>query len=407
VTWTPDPTVRIGGVDYTADTVGRVSFSRGRADVDSPPAVSRAQVTLRDATGTGLGIEVGSDLEVFVDNSVGTAVQVFGGQVQQVSLSTVSTGSGDAVVVWQVQASGPLARMNRRTILFDGRPSEDDGERVAAAVSAGLGESWEEYGPVAWSAVNESWATVDPGYDAALIDPGVYMLAALGSADGGYSALTVAQDAAFSARGVLYETRDGFVGYADANRRQAAGTGVFLELPTGAISQSGLGFRQDLTSLVNRATVEYDGGAYTASDLESIWEFGVFQTEFTTQLASAAAGSAVATEWVLDRAFPAYELDEVTVTLNSVGTALRDALLEVEPNDPVEITGMPAGAPLGSLRGFVESVSMSVDQFTALVTLDVSDSTLSIGAARWNTIGTAVTWDSVGTAVAWSAARSL
>ena len=410
MTWQPNPRVVIGGRDYTGDTVGRVSAQRGRRDVDSAASAASAQVTLRDADGKGFEVRVGEPLELWLDDSSGTSVQVFGGQVQELSLSTVAIGGGDALVVWQVSASGPFARLNRRSVLAGGRPAENDGERVAAAISAGLGVAWEEYSASqTWAQVNgaTTWQTLDPGFDATLIDAGVYGLAALGSADAGYGPLSVAQDAAFSARGVLYETRDGFIGYADANRRQTAGAGTALEIPTSTLSQSGLGFRQILTSLVNRATVAYSGGAVTVSDDDSVREYGVWQTELTTQLATLASGSAVAAEIVNDRAFPAFEVDEVQVQMVRAGDGLRDALLEVEPNDYVRITGMPGGLPTDDLLGFVESVGWSSDEFTTLLTLGVSDAVLSIGAVRWSAVGTAVTWASIGTAVKWPDARSL
>ena len=410
MTWQPNPRVVIGGRDYTGDTVGRVSAQRGRRDVDSAASAASAQVTLRDADGEGFEVRVGEPLELWLDDSSGTSVQVFGGQVQELALSTVATGGGDALVVWQVSASGPFARLNRRSVLAGGRPAENDGERVAAAISAGLGVAWEEYSASqTWAQVNgaTTWQTLDPGFDATLIDAGVYGLAALGSADAGYGPLSVAQDAAFSARGVLYETRDGFIGYADANRRQTAGAGTALEIPTSTLSQSGLGFRQILTSLVNRATVAYSGGAVTVSDDDSVREYGVWQTELTTQLATLASGSAVAAEIVNDRASPAFEVDEVQVQMVRAGDGLRDALLEVEPNDYVRITGMPGGLPTDDLLGFVESVGWSSDEFTTLLTLGVSDAVLSIGAVRWSAVGTAVTWASIGTAVKWPDARSL
>ena len=410
MTWQPNPRVVIGGRDYTGDTVGRVSAQRGRRDVDSAASAASAQVTLRDADGKGFEVRVGEPLELWLDDSSGTSVQVFGGQVQELSLSTVAIGGGDALVVWQVSASGPFARLNRRSVLAGGRPAENDGERVAAAISAGLGVAWEEYSASqTWAQVNgaTTWQTLDPGFDATLIDAGVYGLAALGSADAGYGPLSVAQDAAFSARGVLYETRDGFIGYADANRRQTAGAGTALEIPTSTLSQSGLGFRQILTSLVNRATVAYSGGAVTVSDDDSVREYGVWQTELTTQLATLASGSAVAAEIVNDRASPAFEVDEVQVQMVRAGDGLRDALLEVEPNDYVRITGMPGGLPTDDLLGFVESVGWSSDEFTTLLTLGVSDAVLSIGAVRWSAVGTAVTWASIGTAVKWPDARSL
>jgi hypothetical protein len=102
-----------------------------------------------------------------------------------------------------------------------------------------------------------TWATVDPGFDPALIDGGVYGLVALGSADAGYSALQVVQDAGASAKGLLFETADGFVGYADADRRPANAAAGFLDVPFAVLDVGGVSVSSSLADLTNRVSVEY------------------------------------------------------------------------------------------------------------------------------------------------------
>lgn len=410
MTWAPDPQVTVGTAAYSGSLVSSVSVSRGRGDVDESTPAGRATVVLQDVSGAGFPIEVGQSIVVTLDDSAGSAVQVFGGQVETLMLSSATRGGGSPIYYWTLNATGPIARLNRRQVLFDGSPSELDGARVAAAVAAGLATSWEEYSATeVWSDVGASvtWNTVDEGYDAALIDGGVYSLAALGSADSGYGALQTAQNAASSGLGMLYETADGFIAYADADRRPANAEAGYLQLPAGSLAASGLRLQQRLDGVVNRLTLDYDGGSITVSDLDSIQTYGLWQSQRNTLLADAAAGSAVATEFVNDRRDPRYELDAIEVNLLSVGTALRDGLLAAVENDALTVTGIPAGLGFTSFSGFVEGLTYSVDRVEARMTLNVSDTALSIGPDRWSYVTDTLTWADVPTTLDWQNARSL
>lgn len=408
MSWLPNPQITVGTAVYTGNAINAVIIRRGRGEIGVQTPAGGAQFSLLDTTQSGLGLEVGQTVSFTVDDSSGSPVQVFKGQVEEIGLRAEPTG-GTPLFVWDVVASGPLARLSRRQVLPDGRPAEDDGERVAAAVAAGLAVSWEEFGPVAWSSVGTAttWATVDPLYDASLIDPGVYGLTALGSAAGGYQAIQVATEAAFSGQGMLYETADGYVAYADADRRPDNALAGYLEIPVASLATEGLSLSSRLQDIVNRMTVEYSGGAYTASDLTSIETYGVWEQSRQTILASAAAGSAVAESLVADLSDPSFALEGINVNLLSVGTALRDALLDVEPNDAVALTGIPAGVGFSEFTGFVEGLSLTVDRFRARLTLTVSASRLSVGFSRWGGLLDTLAWDDVDASVTWSDARSL
>jgi hypothetical protein len=394
--------VTIGGTDFTGFAIGRVSVSRGRRTVYETPNAGYCSVELRDVGGMP-DLTVGSQVRVSVEDSAGSAVPVFAGVLSDWDSATLATG-GEPVVVYRVQAVGPLARLNRRQVLAGGRPSEDDGERVLAALG-GLSPSWEELGfGVTWDDFEGSWAEAG-GFDPALVDPGVYVLAALGSADAGYNALQVAQDAGFSGQGVLYETAAGGIGYADADRRFANEQAGFLQVPSGLLSVEGLRVSQRLADITNRVTVEYDGGAVQSDDPFSISTFGLFESDIRTILVDVGNAQARADDFVARHAVPQDVVEELPVNLLSVGTALRDALLAVEVNDAVEVTDIPARLGFTDFKGFVEGVRVDVDSFRADLILTVSDRSLSVGSLRWGQVGGTVTWDSVGTAVTWADTR--
>jgi hypothetical protein len=151
--------------------------------------------------------------------------------------------------------------------------------------------------------------------------------------------------------------------------------------------------------------VEFDGGAVQADDQFSIVRFGLFESDIRTILVDANNAQARADEYLQRHAVPQDVVEELPVNLLSVGTALRDALLDVEVNDAVEVTDIPARLGFTDFRGFVEGIRLDVDPFRADLTLTVSDRDLSVGSLRFGQVGGTVTWASVGTAVTWADTR--
>jgi len=404
VTWLPNPTVTLGTVDVSASAVGQVSVRRGRDSVYAQADAGYASVELIDPDLSML--EVGESLTVALDNSAGSAVTVFTGLVSDWRLGVRQRFEGDPVTVVSLQGVGPLAKMSRRQGLTAGRPVEDDGERVAAAVSSGLGMPWEETPAYAWSAVGTAvtWASFDPNVDLSLIDTGSFDLVALEAQDGGYGVLSVAQDAAFSGQGILYETADGFIGYANRDARPDS-LGSALAVPVANVAADSLLVSSSLADVANRVFVSY-GTASAAEKVDDTWsiiEYGVQAQTFSTGLSAQGDANIWADDYLLRHASPRVELESVTVNLLSVGTALRDSLLTINTNDPLELTGVPNNVLLEDFLGFVEGVEITADRFRANLNLFISDAALSVGGTRWGQVSATLAWSAVGSAVIWSA----
>ena len=411
MTYLPNPTVTIDGQDYTGRTIGQVSINRGRQDVYSAPRAGYASVELIDVTAGELGFEVGAPISVSMENTGGTAVPMFTGIVSDWASEVVATG-GQPVVVYRLQAVGPLAKLNRRAVLAAGSPSETDGERVAAALGEALPVPWDEFSTLqTWAQVGSAvtWESVDPGYEPDLIDPGVYTLVALGSADAGYSALSVVTDAGLSGKGLLFETPDGFIGYADADRRPDNAAAGFLDIPYSVLSVGGLGLSSSLADITNRVTVKYGSDeSVTQDDDFSIGRFGLQQTTLSTLLADQSNAEDRADDFLFAHSVPSVELSQVTVNLRGgLSGTLRDALLGINSNDAARVTGLPAklGLDSGGFRGFVEGVQVRVSDFEATVTLFVSDELLSFGSVLWGQVADTIDWQNVNATLTWADAR--
>jgi hypothetical protein len=313
------------------------------------------------------------------------------------------------LVVYRVQAVGPIAKLNRRSVLFAGRPVETDGERVEAAISAGLAQAWEETAG-SWDDVDPAttWDTFDSGFDPALIDPGIFNLAALGVSDSGYSALSVAQEAANSGNGALFETPTGFIGYSDADRRLTTAEDDFTAVPFTSISIDGLSVTQDLADVTNRVTVEFDGGATTATDDDSLIEFGLLATRISTILVNLSNAEDYADLFLERHAAPTANIGRLAVNLRGIGDSLRDLMLTANTGTPVVLTGLPARANLGDqFAGFIEGIDIRASRFEAEVGFLLSAESLSTGPVRWSVIPQTLTWDDIDPALEWQDARSL
>jgi hypothetical protein len=396
MTFQPAPTVTIGGVDYTGDTINAVQIRRGRDTVYSEPQPGFASFQLIDKTGAGIPIEVGD--RVLIDLEPGR--RVFFGTVTDWTATLYDAGLRDRpAALVSITAVGPLLRFNRRVIYFDGRQAETDGARILNIVTEALSITWEEAAGT-WEDAVGTWEeqSAQP-FDTDLIDPGVFDLAAVPANDSGYVALTVAQQAASSGEGILFETADGFIGFANADRRaanRAAGAYQIAE----QVVRADLDTNSQLADITNRVTVNFDGGSVTAEDVDSIQRFGPFASQIDTQLVNLTNAEARADSFLARHAVPTVQMGSVAVRLDGLDQALADDLLDLDLNDAVRV---PVPTTMGPTNrtGFVEQVVLRFDPFRAEVVWNVSDFRLSEGAQRWGQVDPTLAWEDVSATLAW------
>ncbi len=404
----PNPTVKIDGRDYTDVSVGQVSISRGRDTVYSQANAGKATVELIDI-GALTRFSVGVPIEIsmlfpqieweLLEDSWATLFDtwegIFGplipGFIRPVFTGTVSDWDADAIAAqnqpvmrYKVQAVGPLATLNRRGILFDGRAAEDDGERVEAILSAALGDA------------------VDPD----LVDDGVFDLAALDADDSGYAALSLLRDAADSAQGVIFETQEGKVGYRNADSRFEQTD--FLDIPFGQVQVGGLSVSSSLGDVTNVVTVEFDGGAVTVRDEVSISRFGEQDTSISTDLVSQSSAEAFASVFLKRHSTPSVSLGSLSFNLRNMDRDIRESILDTNINRGFVLSGIPSRVGFRNFEGFVEGIEIRMNQFEAELGLLISDSVLSTGDMRWLVVPPGVTWATVEPAdLVWNDARTI
>jgi hypothetical protein len=401
-TWTPTTTVNIGGVDYTGDTVGTVTINRGRDNVYADPTAGFAAVQLIDKTGVGITLDPAEVLTIDIEDSAGDAVRLFTGAVTDITKDLYDPGlRGSPAAVVTVAAVGPLARLSRVQVLATGRPAETDGERIAAALETGLGVTWEELPYTVWDDIPAelTWVTFSGGYDPDIVDAGLFDLIALPAQDGGHNALTVALDASRSGQGYLYETPNGLVGWENADDRSQFSD--FYDIPANLTIASQLTTRTSLADIVNLVDITYDGGVATLSAPDSIGQYGRWERRIETLLVNQTNAEQYADDYIRRHAFPAINLEAVTIRLDGLDDTLADELLDLDLNGPVNLEDVPATFGLPFLPGFIEGLNWRIDAHRAELNLLISDANLSTGDLRWSQIGTTVTWDDLPGTLVW------
>jgi hypothetical protein len=406
-TWTPNATVTIGGIDYTGQTLETVKVVRGRNDVYEEPRASYALCELIDLTGDGFPIEPLDRVTITIEDTQGIVYPLFTGIVSdwQTRLYDAGEVSGKPAALLSVIASGPLAVVNRRIIAQDGRAAEGDGDRIAFLIEQALAGIWDETGGT-WNNLatpTTTWDTFDIGLDLALIDqPGEFTVAALPADTGGYVALPQSYAAAFSGRGVIYDTADGFVAYADGDRRRAtAAADGYLQIPAGELVAGRIQTRSSQADIVNRVTVIYAGGSVIKTNDDSLFRFGLLATEFETILDDQTEADLWATDYLDDHARPVIKLRQIGIRLDGIDGTLRDELIDLDINSPVQLTGLPSTLALQSFPGFVEGIEWRVNRETVELLLNVSDASLSIGSVRWENVDATIAWQDVNALLTW------
>ena len=392
--WTQNVTVTIGGTDHTSETVDSVFIQRGRQAYWEPVNPGYCSAVLDDPATPP---EVGQVVTVDVALNAGGSVRVFTGRVQSVqaqffpSLGTFVT----------VQAFGPLARAARRD-QNDTLAQQLEGVRIASLLTSGLGEQWAEQ-PLTqqWQQVDAAKTWGDYGPDPSIIDDGLYLVEPLTDVPTGVTGQV--NLAAFSGGGVVYETGDGRVGYADSTRRQGASLGAPLVLDAPDVLAVSALANAALDDLVNQTNLTWSGGTVTYTAADSVAEYGFYVQDVTTILDDSGDAVEFAERYTALQALPAPQLQgPLRVRIDSVADSLADDLLETTVNDYLQVTNVPTSVLAGGeFLGFVEGINFELSDTFANVELFASDERYSIYQTRWADIPDTATWGDVVATLQW------
>jgi hypothetical protein len=410
MTYVINPQVLINDVEYRGETIQGVTLTNGRTTVDEQPRAGFATINLVTKDNSNPNIEIDYKVVVKVDDSGGDDVTLWTGWVSDIQNSIVGFGSAGRLNQQTITAIGSLAKLNRRLVGADGYPKENDGDRVFEIIKEGAGITWAEYQPDddTWADVNAllQWQNADL-LIGDIDQPGDFELVAYSG--GATGALGLAQQAAQSGLGVLYESPDGKISYSDYTYRtdEVAANG-FTIIDTDAILARGLSSVSRLSDLINEIKVTYKNNQ-TESDENStsIALYGRFASAVSTILENKVDAEQRVEYYLETRAFPRTRLNQITLALHldQVSDAMRDSMLPMRVSEPVSITGLPSSIYPGTFAGFVEGFTWTINRNELFLTLNVSEYALSQLEMNWLQVPPTLAWEDVSAPLEWQEAR--
>jgi hypothetical protein len=405
--FTPQWKLTVAGTDYTNIAISDITHQAGRTDIYSQPSPSYMQITLVALSGQTLPFAINDSFSLQVKNSSGTYVNLFGGDITDLTVEVGAFGNIAKVANYTILAMGSLVKLAKE--IYNGTISQDeDGNQIYSLLSSVLLGTWNDV-PAAstWAtySATETWADAQNLGLGEIDTPGLYTMEnRAASPDTIYNIAGLIANSAF---GYLYEDNEGNIGYADADHRQNyLLTNGYVDLDANHALGSGLSTITRSGDIRNDVYINYGnnfGSQETATSATSIATYGYKAESIQSVLHSAVDAQAVADRYIAQRAFPQPVFQSITFPLTNpeIDNSDRDNLLGVFMGQPLNITNLPAQISGGEFEGYVEGWRWSTRFNELFLTINLSPVSYSQVAMRWNTTPIGEKWNTLSNTLTW------
>jgi hypothetical protein len=407
--WSPVWKVEIDGTEYTDAILANLVIRSGRTNIYEQAQAGYTNIQLIDLDQTAIPVAINSTISIQVKNTSNVFVPIFGGSVVDIGLEVRDVGSTMFTQTYSITALGALARLPKA--LTNGVLSKAfDGTQIYTILAALLLNTWAEVpGALTWATYKPgtTWAQAGNSGLGEIDRPGDYELAARSSERTDVYSLVSAL--ATSGLGYIYEDAQGRISYADATHRtQYLSANGYVQLTANQARAAGLRTETRAGDVRNNLTIKYgvtSSSERSASDANSILNYGTLSQIITTTLHNAADATAQANFYLALRKDPQPIFKEITYDLTNpeVDNSDRDNLIGVFMGMPVSVADLPAN--MGSIfQGFVEGWSFQAGYNRLSVSLLVSPTAYSLQALQWDEVSNTFTWSGVSPTLDWARA---
>lgn len=405
--WTPEWKLTVAGTEYTSLTISDITHQAGRDDIYTQPNPSYLQCTVLALAGQTIAFDINDSLSLQVKNSAGTYVNLFGGDITDITVEVGATGSVATVIQYTILAMGSLVKLAKE--IYNGTISQDeDGNQIYDLLSSVLAGTWNDV-PAAttWSGYDatETWANALLIGIGEIDQPGLYTMENRdASPDTIYNIASLIANSAF---GYLYEDNEGNIGYADADHRQTyLGANGYVDLSANHAIGSGLRTTTKAADIRNDVFINYGnnyGSQKTATSASSIALYGYKSESIQSTIHSAVDAQEVADRYITLRAFPQPLFDSITfpITNPEIDNSDRDNLLNIFMGMPLNIQDLPAQINNGEFSGYVEGWRWSTRFNELFLTINLSPVAFSQVAMRWTTVPVGERWNTLSPTLTW------
>jgi len=401
--WTPTWSIQIDDLEYKNVTLANVNIGSGRTDIYEQAIAGYCNLTLINLDDSGIDPQINSSVTVFIDDSNGDPVAIFGGSITDIIVGVQTGGSIGITQTISIVALGALARLPK--VLTEGvLPKELDGEQIYDVLEGILYGSWNQVpAALTWAGYNPTttWANAENS-GLGEIDTGNYELSARAASITDAYSLVAAL--ATSGLGYLYENGYGQISYADSTHRSTyLATNGYVDLSANDAFASGLELATRSGDVRNSVTIEY-GNSQQVSDFEqaSIDVYGTLAQSIQTTLHNTVDAEFQAAYYLGLRAYPRANFNQISFPLGSpeIDDSDRDNLIRVFMGMPVTINDLPIN--MGTrFQGFVEGWQLQAGINSLTLSIYMTPTEFSIQAMKWNDVSGAETWNTLSNTLIW------
>ena len=405
--WNPVWLIEIDGVEYTSAVLANLTIRSGRTNIYEQAQAGYINLQLLDVNQTAIPVAINSTIGVSVQDTSGTFIAIFGGNVVDIALEVRDVGSTLFTQTYSITALGALARLPKA--LTDGVLSKDfDGDQIYTILNQVLLNSWAQVpGAETWAAYDPTitWANAENTGLGEIDRPGDYELANRSSER--IDVYSLVSALATSGLGYIYEDALGRIGYADSTHRTTylAANG-YVDLDANHARAAGLRIETRVGDVRNALTIKYGStcsAEESATDAASIAQYGQLAQIITTTLEHSADALAQANFYLSLRAQPQPIFSEITFDLTNpeIDNGDRDDLINVFMGEAIALNNLPLNMASGTFQGFVEGWSFQASYNQLSVTLLLSPLAYSLQVMAWNDVPVTETWASVSPTLEW------
>ena len=405
--WTPDWKLTVAGVDYTDIAISDITHESGRDDIYTQPNPSYLQISLVALSGQTLPFDINDSLSLQVKDSSATYVNLFGGDITDITVEVAQTGQIATVISYTILAMGALVKLAKE--IYNGTISQDeDGDQISTLLESVLLGSWNDVpSATTWSGYDATvqWQDAENQGLGEIDTPGLYTMEnRAADPDTIYNIASLIADSAF---GYLYEDNQGNIGYADADHRQTyLLANGYVDLDANHALGQGLSTVVRAADLRNDIYINYGnnfGSQETATSASSIALYGYKAESINSVIHSAVDAQEVADRYIAQRAFPLPAFQSITfpITNPEIDNSDRDSLLGVFMGQPLNLKNLPDQISGGEFEGYVEGWSWSTRFNELFITLNLSPVAFSQVAMRWNTVPINETFQTIDQTLTW------
>jgi hypothetical protein len=360
--WNPIWLVEIDGVSYTTAILANLTITSGRRNIYEQAQAGYVNIQLLDVNQAIIPVNINSAIGVSIQDTSGTFVPIFGGNVVDIGLEIKDIGNVMFTQTYSITALGALARLPK-VIFTDALPRDFDGDQIFDVLQEVLFSQWQNVpGALTWATYDptETWANAANTGLGEIDRPGNYDLAARGGGFDPIDVYSLVSALATSGLGYIYEDAQGRISYADSTHRSIylAANG-YVDLDANYARGKNLQIQTRVGDVRNSVTIRYGATSnndVSASDPISIATYGELAQIITTTLHDATDANAQAAFYLELRANPQPIFSQITFDLTNpeIPNVQRDRLINIFMGEALALTNLPLNMNAGTIQGFVE-----------------------------------------------------